>query len=124
MLSDREPVTARAWLAAHPTISIVSRSWQTIWRSRSKNLPHAVQVTDRWHLMENASRAFLDAVRKSMRQIRTGHRRDHDRSQAANSSRAPPQGYLRREETNAAILALSNSGIRARLAIAGSLYGR
>jgi hypothetical protein len=30
----------------------------------AKALPHAVQVADRWHLMENASRA---AVRKSMR---------------------------------------------------------
>jgi putative ABC transport system substrate-binding protein len=37
----------------------------------AKALPHAIQVADRWHLMENASRAFLDAVRKSMRQIRT-----------------------------------------------------
>ena len=37
----------------------------------AKALPHAVQVADRWHLMENASRAFLDAVRKSMRQIRS-----------------------------------------------------
>jgi hypothetical protein len=39
------------------------------------------------------------------------------------------EGYLGREETNAAILALSKSGIpikqsRARLAIAGSRYGR
>ena len=37
----------------------------------TKALPHAVQVADRWHLMENASSAFLDAVRKSMRSIRT-----------------------------------------------------
>ncbi len=27
-------------------------------------------MADRWHLMENASGAFLDAVRKSMRQVR------------------------------------------------------
>ncbi|WP_271581336.1 hypothetical protein [Bradyrhizobium sp. CCBAU 45389] len=33
-------------------------------------MPQAVQVADRWHLMENASRAFLKAVRKWMRQIR------------------------------------------------------
>ena len=38
--------------------------------AKPKALPHAVQVADRWHLMENASRAFLDAARKSMRQIR------------------------------------------------------
>lgn len=36
-----------------------------------KALPDAVQVADRWHLMENASHAFRDAVRKSMRQIRS-----------------------------------------------------
>jgi hypothetical protein len=36
----------------------------------AKALPDAVQVADRWRLMENASRAFLDAVRKSMRQVR------------------------------------------------------
>uniref|UniRef100_UPI0011774CC8 transposase n=1 Tax=Bradyrhizobium mercantei TaxID=1904807 RepID=UPI0011774CC8 len=37
----------------------------------AKDLPQAVQVAGRWHLMENASRAFLDAVRKSMLQIRS-----------------------------------------------------
>jgi len=36
----------------------------------ARALPHAIQVADRWHLMENASAAFLDAVRKSMRSIR------------------------------------------------------
>ncbi len=41
LLKDREQATARA-------------------------LPHAVQIADRWHLMENASRAFLDAVGASM----------------------------------------------------------
>ena len=36
----------------------------------AKALPRAVQVADRWHLIENASAAFLDAVRKSMRPVR------------------------------------------------------
>ncbi|MBA9070405.1 transposase [Methylobacterium sp. RAS18] len=33
-------------------------------------MPTAIQVADRWHLMENSSAAFLDAVRKSMTAIR------------------------------------------------------
>ena len=36
----------------------------------AKAFPHTAEFADRWHLMENASRASLDAVRKSMRQIR------------------------------------------------------
>lgn len=37
----------------------------------ARALPHASRVADLWHLMKNASRAFFDAVRKSMRQVRT-----------------------------------------------------
>ena len=36
----------------------------------AKALPHATQVADRWHLMENAGQAFHDEVRKSMRRGR------------------------------------------------------
>jgi len=39
-------------------------------KETAKAFPHAAEVADRWHLMKNASRASLDAVRKSMRQIR------------------------------------------------------
>ncbi|WP_313904258.1 transposase [Rhizobium leguminosarum] len=38
-------------------------------RTTAQALPHADQVADRSHLMENASHAVLDAVRKSMRQV-------------------------------------------------------
>jgi len=114
LLPDREPATAQAWLAAHPTISIVARDRGGGYgEAAAKALPHAVQVADRWHLMENASRAFLDAVRKSMRQIRTvigATTIDPELLTAA--ERLQYEGYLRREETNAAILALSKSGIR------------
>ncbi|RUM95062.1 ISL3 family transposase, partial [Pseudaminobacter arsenicus] len=64
------------------------------------------------HLMENASRAFLDAVGKSMRQIR----------KAVGSSVIDPklltyaehlqyEGFLRRQETNEAIMELSKQGV-------------
>ncbi|KQS99274.1 hypothetical protein ASG42_27985 [Rhizobium sp. Leaf391] len=62
--------------------------------------------------MENASRAFLDAVRKSMRQIRTAIG-----SKAINpdlltaAERIQYQGYLDREDTNALILDVAKSGV-------------
>jgi hypothetical protein len=62
--------------------------------------------------MENASRAFLDAVRKSMRRVRSvigATTIDPELLTAA--ERIQYEGYLRREETNAAILELSKSGM-------------
>jgi transposase len=78
----------------------------------ARALPNAVQVDDRWHLMENASAAFLEAVRRSMRGIRT----------AVGATRINPElltcaeklgyrGYLRRQVTHAAITALVSNGV-------------
>ncbi len=54
---------------------------------------------------------FLDAVRKSMRQTRTviGATTVNPKLLSA-AERLQYEGYLRREETNAAILALSKNG--------------
>jgi transposase len=71
LLQDREPATAEAWLALRPEIAIVARDRGGGYGiAVAKALPNATQVADRWRLMENASRAFLDAVRSSMRLIR------------------------------------------------------
>lgn len=64
LLPDREPATAQAWLAGQPQITVVARDRGGSYAlAAAKALPHATQVADRWHLMENASRAFLDAAR-------------------------------------------------------------
>ena len=113
LLPDRERSTAEAWFAGHPGISIIARDRGGGYgEATAKALPHAMQVADRWHLMENASRAFLDAVRKSMRQIRTViGATTIDPKLLTAAERLQYEGFLRREETNAAILALSKSGI-------------
>lgn len=112
LLPDRALETSRAWLAERPSISIVARDRGGGYgEAIARGLPHAEQVADRWHLMENSSRAFLDAVSKSMRQIR----------QAVGSNVVDPklltyaeklqyEGYLRRQETNEAIQELAKSG--------------
>jgi len=113
LLPDREPATAQAWFADHPTIAIIARDRGGGYgEAAAKALPHAVQVADRWHLMENATRAFLDAVRKSMRQIRNviGATTINPKLLTA-AERIQYDGYLRREQTNATILALAKDGV-------------
>ena len=74
-------------------------------------MPHAIQVADRWHLMENASHAFLDAIRKSMRQVRgvIGAATINPKLLTA-AGKLQYDGYQRREETNAVILGMAKEG--------------
>ena len=66
LLPDREIATVRARLSAHPEIRVVSRDRGGGYgEAVAKALPDALQVADRWHLVENASAAFLGAVRGS-----------------------------------------------------------
>ena len=78
----------------------------------SKALPCAIQVADRWHLMENASLAFLSAVRKSMRPIRAAIGATTINPELLTcAERLQYEGYLRREETITTILALAKDGM-------------
>lgn len=71
LLPDREPATVEAWLQARPEIEIVARDRNGGYGGAvARALPEAVQVADRWHLLENASAAFLAAVQRSMPAIR------------------------------------------------------
>ena len=113
LLPDREMATVQAWLANHPGIKIVSRDRGGGYgEAAAKALPDAVQVADRWHLMENASTAFLNAVRKSMRTIRGAiGATTIDPSLLTSAEKLQYESYLRREETNAAIVALAKDGL-------------
>jgi len=69
-----------------------------------------VQVADRWHLMENASAAFLEAVRRSMRPIRMALGSvTIDRALLSHAERLQHDGYLRREAHDV-IRALAKAG--------------
>jgi transposase len=64
LLPDRDPTTVAAWLRRHPQIEIVARDRNGGYgRAISQALPDAVQVADRWHLLQNVSDAFLSAAR-------------------------------------------------------------
>lgn len=113
LLPDRDAATVKAFLARHPTIRVLSRDRGAGYgEAGAQALPDALQVADRWHLIENASAAFLDVVRKSMRAIRgtIGATTISPRLLTA-AERLQYDGYLRREDDNAAILALHREGV-------------
>jgi transposase len=113
LLPNREMATVQAWLAEHPEIKIVSRDRGGGYgEAAAKALPEAIQVADRWHLMENASAAFLDAVRRSMRGIRTAIEATTINPELLTyAEKLRYQGYLRRQEAHAAIAVLARNGV-------------
>ena len=113
LLPDREIATSVAWLSNHPEIKILSRDRGGGYgEAAARALPDAIQVADRWHLMENASAAFLDAVRKSMRSIRSAIGATIINPELLTcAERLQYEGFLRREETNAAIIALARNNV-------------
>jgi transposase len=75
--------------------------------------------------MENASRAFLDAVGKSMRQIRKAVGSSViDPKLLTYAERLQYEGFLRRQETNEAILALSKQGVPIKQIVKRTGYSR
>lgn len=113
LLPNREAATVQAWLCGHPGIKIVSRDRGGGYgEAVTKAIPDAIQVADRWHLMENASAAFLDAARRSMRGIRTAIGATTINPVLLTSAdRLRHQDYLLRREAYGTIAALVSNNV-------------
>jgi transposase len=113
LLPDREPATIETWLAAHPEIIVVSRDRGGGYGQAAANAaPQAVQVADRWHLMENVSAAFLEAVRRSMRSIREVlNATVINPALLTRAERIQYDGFLLRQDSNRMITALAAAGM-------------
>jgi transposase len=112
LLPDRDPATVRTWLLLHPEVSVVARDRAGGYAGAIADAaPKALQVADRWHLMENASAAFLWAVRSVLgpiqRALGTGAV-NPDLLSAA--ERLQYEGYRRRHEENDAIRVMAGAG--------------
>lgn len=113
ILPDLEAGTVEAWLADHSGTEIVSRDRGGGYaQAVTRALPEATQVADRWHLMENASRAFLGAVQHSTKAIRRALAAGSvDPAPPTSAERLQHEGLLRRQETNVAVRKLADGGV-------------
>ncbi len=111
LLPDREPSTVEAWLSRRPEIRVIARDRGGGYgQAATRAAPQAMQVADRWHLMENASAAFLEVVRRSMRAIRVALGSVViDPALLTHAERLQHEGYLRREEAHEAIRTLAKA---------------
>ena len=112
LLPDREPATVEAWLRGQPQIEVVARDRNGGYGGAvSRALPRAVQVADRWHLLENASAAFLAAVRREMPVIRhTVGATELDPALLTAAERLQYEGFQRRQQTNQMVRQMAGEG--------------
>ena len=113
LLPDREPATAAAWLAARPSIKIIARDRGGGYGAAARSgRPEAKQVADRWHLIANANAAFLVAVRRHMREVRRALGQSAiDPATLTAAEFIQYEGWRRRAEDEAAVLALHREGV-------------
>jgi transposase len=113
LLPDREPATVEAWLRAQPQIEVVARDRNGGYGGAvTRALPRAIQVADRWHLLENVSAAFLAAVRRHMPTIRrTVGATELDPALLTAAERLQYDGFQRRQKTNEIVRRMAGEGV-------------
>ena len=113
ILPDREAATVTKWLAEHPSITIIARDRGAGFvQAATQGRPEAVQVADRCHLMENASAAFLGAIKQSTQKIRKAFGTGVvDPALLTSAETRQYDGWIRREDEDAAVLASAKAGV-------------
>jgi transposase len=113
ILPDRQRDTVMAWLRDNEQVRITCRDRGPGYgAAAAEAAPQAQQVADRWHLFENASAAFLAAVRSEMPRLRKAlsPEKPVDPETLSKAERLRWEAAVTREAVNSQILALAAQG--------------
>jgi transposase len=107
LLSDRSAATAATWMQAHPEIELVSRDRSTEFaKAVAEGAPQAVQVLDRFHLMQNLVEQVDIVASRSVAELRRALPRPTSKAVSVRLPPAwkptPPPSIVRRQEARQA----------------------
>src|SRR5207244_556605 len=75
LLEDRRAETLSEWLKQHPGVQILTRDRSGPYKEGARQgAPHAVQVADRWHLLQNLWEALEGALAREHRALHAAAR--------------------------------------------------
>jgi transposase len=114
LLADRQRDTIMAWLKENRQVRIICRDRGPGYgAAAAEAAPQALQVADRWHLFENASAAFLSAVRSELPRLRKAlsPEKPVDPEALSKAERIQWDAAMTREAVNGQVLALAAQGV-------------
>jgi transposase len=90
LLSERSVLSVAQWLQAHPSIEIVCRDWSRLYAEGIRHgAPQAVQIVDRFHLVQNLRDALERFFLRYRRDLNTLEAALHRSSEPAVSANRP-----------------------------------
>lgn len=81
LLPNRDGTELRAWLEQHPEVEVITRDRSNAFaQACTQGAPQAVQVLDRWHLLQNLVSAFERSITRHYASVKRATREIHSHS--------------------------------------------